>query len=439
MSWYLSGMTVDLPRQQPLLICLKQSSLEEDIFRFLTTLRPDNNNKAFFVLEEDTPKEVRKRVDQDKGKVNIIHRAKGANHGFYNLCYSILLEQVSEYTAVLSKKPNTRRNSHCLKLLKNYRGYIKDRTTAKTSQLRDEVVEKIDKAVKEATPDYNIIGYALYDKLLKIFAGSDIESKVSELVMKVRSLINKTFKGRVIAQLLKKPYIVPFTALQGGCKMRAVQVRRTGTLGMFAKCLIADQRQSVGISSGHVALKGNDIQLEISKENVLVGKCIWPETSARDANFKDISVILLNTDIADTIQYRMPQFDVKLRTDDLIVLHLRKVFKFGAKTNRTLGYLKSKNLLRLRETEAMCIKPEEGERQFSEEGDSGSVVFTQKGRDLIAIGIVFGGNLKLIQTQDTEEENSSDFKEGDCIAIDLKDAIRYFESSGEGTIFLEKF
>lgn len=155
---------------------------------------------------------------------------------------------------------------------------------------------------------------------------------------------------------------------------------------------------------------------------VLLGTCIWPPAVPNhEVNVQDISVISLEKRIQ--ICRRQPG-DVKLFEDsDRDRLDKRKVFKFGATTDKTLGFVcKTDFVLELGQPiNVFLIEPydkNDEESTFSEPGDSGAVVLTKFGQRVEAFSMVFAGDV-----------NIPEIAKNNTIAVELKHAVDRFEHS----------
>lgn len=75
--------------------------------------------------------------------------------------------------------------------------------------------------------------------------------------------------------------------------------------------------------------------------------------------------------------------------------------------------------------------PKKSQKSFSEEGDSGAVVLTKFKGEYHAIGMIFGGNLKLENADCISVKNES-------IAVPLKYAVNRFQSERNLSIQLNR-
>lgn len=155
---------------------------------------------------------------------------------------------------------------------------------------------------------------------------------------------------------------------------------------------------------------------------VLLGTCIWPQPAPNnEVNADDISVITLEKHIQIC---KRQSGDVKLFEEaDRHKLDKRKVFKFGATTGKTLGFVcKTDFILPLgKPINVFLIEPydkNDGESTFSEPGDSGAVVLTKFGQRVEAFSMIFAGDV-----------NIPDVAKNNTIAVELKYAVDNFENS----------
>lgn len=154
-----------------------------------------------------------------------------------------------------------------------------------------------------------------------------------------------------------------------------------------------------------------------------IGSCIWPNEKADPiSNFHDISVVQLDKSLITNLQRRILKEKVivdELPTADLID---RKVFKYGAKTGKTEGYIQKIDDFKIFGGDVMVIVPratDDEDRKFSDKGDSGAIVLTKRRDQLYAIGMVYGDQFDLPQAECTSAINES-------IAIGLKKAVGRF-------------
>lgn len=204
-----------------------------------------------------------------------------------------------------------------------------------------------------------------------------------------------------------------------------------GTLGMIGSFHPTTGGNSTRccISSAHVISANKTAFLRDA--TVLLGTCIWPPpASDYHINVQDISVIPLESNIQIC---RRQLEDVKLFEEiERHKLDKRKVFKFGATTGRTLGYVcKTDFYLEIDDppTKVFLIEPfdkSDEESRFSKPGDSGAIVLTKFGQQVQAFSMIFGG-----------EVNIEGVASNNSIAVELKHAVSRFEKASKNVLELD--
>jgi hypothetical protein len=107
------------------------------------------------------------------------------------------------------------------------------------------------------------------------------------------------------------------------------------------------------------------------------------------------------------------------------------VFKRGSTTGKTDGDIDIPQF-NMFGRKVMVITTADGQN-FSEPGDSGALVLTKKGSELLALGLVFGGDLDIRGSDENFPENAS-------IAVYLDEAISGFEEDdGNGVIRIKRY
>lgn len=189
-----------------------------------------------------------------------------------------------------------------------------------------------------------------------------------------------------------------------------------GTLGMIGSINSTEENETICcISSPHVISKGQvAYSMDATRE---LGCCIWPPPAQEgQVNAQDISVIPLKANVQGfTLLGKVSIFDEAERSK----LDKRKVFKYGATTDKTKGFVCKTNIgipTEYPEIEAFLIEPYDKDSMFSKPGDSGAVVLTKFGSRLFAFSMILGGNVNI----DGVPKNCS-------IAVELNYAIEQFE------------
>lgn len=204
-----------------------------------------------------------------------------------------------------------------------------------------------------------------------------------------------------------------------------------GTLGMFGslRSKKGGNSRRCCISSAHVVSGGQTTY--ILNATVKLGSCIWPPpVQNHHINVQDISVIPIETnDIQlSTLKGEVIVFDEA----DRQTLDRRKVFKYGATTDKTEGFIcKTDFVLELGNPpiNVFLIEPKnksDEESRFSKPGDSGAVVFTKFGQRVHVFSMIFGGDVNI---EGVAKNNS--------IAVELKYAINQFEKASDKILELD--
>ena len=189
-------------------------------------------------------------------------------------------------------------------------------------------------------------------------------------------------------------------------------------------CLHDGSFKSCCISSPHVISSGQTAY--ILNGTVALGNCIWPTrvVPTNSINVEDISVIRLES--TDIQIRRMVKTDVTLFKGDRRDLKRRKVYKFGATTSKTIGFIQdSEFVLTIGDPVSVFLiepeDPDDDSSRFSQPGDSGAIVLTKFGQDVVALSMIFGGDVDL---EGVARNNS--------IAVDLNPALQRFEANNKG-------
>lgn len=206
---------------------------------------------------------------------------------------------------------------------------------------------------------------------------------------------------------------------------------RYGTLGMFGslRSKTGGNSSRCCISSPHVVSGGQTTY--ILNATVKLGSCIWPPpVQNHHINVQDISVIPIE---ANDIQIATRKDEVNIFDEsNRQTLDRRKVFKYGATTDKTEGFIcKTDFVLELGNppVNVFLIEPKnksDEESRFSKPGDSGAVVLTKFGQRVHAFSLIFGGDVNI---KGVAKNNS--------IAVELKYAINQFQKASDKILELD--
>lgn len=141
-----------------------------------------------------------------------------------------------------------------------------------------------------------------------------------------------------------------------------------GTIGMFGSLKDTgnkDSMRTVAISSPHVINAGTVAYLPDGKR---FGECIWPESSE---NIHDVSLIKIDTSSLNALQTSILKKRIQIQEISKDILNDRKVIKYGAATERTVGWIEKIDDFEIYGSDVLVILPEDVDFPFSAKGDSG--------------------------------------------------------------------
>lgn len=201
-----------------------------------------------------------------------------------------------------------------------------------------------------------------------------------------------------------------------------------GTIGMFGRLENRenhDSMQTVAISSAHVISAGTVASLPGGER---FGECIWPDNIE---NIHDVSVIKIDTSCLNILQPSILNERIQIEEIPRDHLNDRKVFKYGAATERTEGLIQKVDDFEIYGNDVLVIVPTDSESLFSAKGDSGAIVLTRLHGQNHGIGMIYGGEFNI-----TNSENKS--IQNETIAILLKNALDRFVNDRRMAIQFDK-
>jgi hypothetical protein len=257
-------------------------------------------------------------------------------------------------------------------------------------------------------------------------------------MVSIRKSIKENFVGSVIFHTVNESSFLPHCNVRcGGYLANCDQdMYKKGTVGIFGEIRsplpkdLSEGSNVIVLSSGHVICNGQIAHISDEHDLKRIGRCIWPNKEEFSSNFHDISVVQLDESVLTKLKRSI--WKTKVIVDELPKADLtdRKVFKYGATTGRTEGYIQKINDFKMFGGDAMIIVPktsDDEDNKFSEKGDSGAVVLTRIRSQHYAIGMVFGGQFDVLEAECRSAKNES-------IAIGLKKAVNRFSSHRKVTI-----
>lgn len=256
-----------------------------------------------------------------------------------------------------------------------------------------------------------IVGYRLCGNKLIVFKDGDATIPDNKR-KKIENSIKSLFKGTIQFIELKE-FLTPHFEIECGGSIQNSKNSRTGTIGIFGMVKKANEDTCcyVALTSPHVISEGESASVSNGSE---IGRCIWPP----DEFIHNVSVIRINEDRINSLQ--KTRFDKKIIIQEISnqILQNKKVFKYGAGTQTTEGWIAKIDNFELYGRNVMAILPKRSNapNPFSDKGDSGAIVLTKCKGECYAIGMIFGGD-----TVDNLAECISVQRES--IAIFLKPAL----------------
>lgn len=246
--------------------------------------------------------------------------------------------------------------------------------------------------------------------------------------MQIENSILESFKGRVhfrpLGDVLK-----PQCTIKCGGFIENDRTNKMGTIGIFGvlqDSLQNNAEKTVAISSPDLFRMG-DIA---SVKNEKIGVCIWPaKHDQRLQNIHDVSIIEIDSEKKDSS--KLTYFDENILIEEVPEKNLdnRLVFKHGATTQTTYGWIRRINDFQLFERDVWVIKPKPPGSSFSKEGDSGAIVLTRFGEKLYGVGMIYGSHF-----DDRDDENS----ENETVATLLLNALDRFKKEKNMIIQFDK-
>lgn len=260
--------------------------------------------------------------------------------------------------------------------------------------------------------------------------GNDQLTSGTDKRQEIENCIKENFKGQVHFRSLNN-VLKPQCAVKCGDYLKNSTLGIMGTIGMFGEiknALENDSIQTVALSSPHVISNGD---IACSSTGDRIGECIWPGSKA---NIHDVSIVKIDSSLISTLQRTFFNENITIEEITKEKLHYRKVFKYGAATKETHGWIEQIEHFQLFGRDVMAISSDDRENpegKFSTNGDSGAIVLTILDEKHHGIGIIYGGNV------DDRGANRK-ITEREIIAVFLKYALDQFTNEKNMTIDFNK-
>lgn len=261
-----------------------------------------------------------------------------------------------------------------------------------------------------------IVGYRLIGEDLYIFESKRLTPEGKQEKRKlIEKSTNTSFKGEIHFRSFNDVFY-PHCAIRCGGYLLNNENGFMGTIGMFGSLKGTgnkDSMQIVAFSSPHVISAGTVACLP---DRERFGECIWPDKSE---NIHDVSFIKIDTSSLNALQTSILKTRIQIQEISRDILNDRKVIKYGAATERTVGWIKKIDDFEIYGSDVLVIVPEDVDFPFSAKGDSGAIVLTKIHGEYHGIGMIYGGEFDIRNSENKSIQNET-------IAIFLKNALDRF-------------
>lgn len=255
----------------------------------------------------------------------------------------------------------------------------------------------------------------------------ETKSITSNQRQKIVMTIRESFPGKVVVNPIKHVMKL-YCGVKCGDLMQNPANGTSATIGIFGEIkdmqgAAKDTRTTVVLSSSHFSSSGDIVTHSTVGR---IGECIYPSSSILDG----VSVTLIDPFVTHSLKKYIFEENVKVDELSKEMLLDRMVFKYGAATHTTFGFIQQFGDFQLFERDVLVIKSKNRDEAFSQPGDSGAVVLTRCGDELYAIGMVVGTySIRGEECKDTGNE---------VIAVFLKKAVDRFKNETKCDISFDK-
>lgn len=264
--------------------------------------------------------------------------------------------------------------------------------------------------------EYGVVGHRVIGKELYVFENMHLKTDaMREKREQIEKSIQESFRGSVHFRSFHEVF-KQHCAIRCGGYLQNNRNGVRGTIGMFGRLeniVEHDSMQTVAISSAHVISAGTVASLPGGER---FGECIWPDNIE---NIHDVSVIKIDTSCLNILQTSILNERIQIEEISREYLNERKVFKYGAATERTEGFIEKVDDFEIYGSDVLVIVPKDSESLFSANGDSGAIVLTRLHGQNHGIGMIYGGEFNITNSENISIQNET-------IAIFLKNALDRF-------------
>ncbi|XP_061177567.1 uncharacterized protein LOC133186331 [Saccostrea echinata] len=424
--------------KESVFVCYLGDSFWEDKISFdsLNSLVKDiDRSLLFFIVDShfDIEKKVKLVVRKAQCHASHVLRVNAEKSIIYEKCYFKLEKTIDNSLSLLKAKPTTRQVSGFVKQLEELKEKLFARKFRVRSKLTKECVKKI-----RAGRKYGVVGYRLCDGTLHIF----YSNQNPNLRNKLQKAIETHFQGEIEFQLLKEA-LNPQCVIKCGGEIVNEEKKIQGSLGMFGEISSTQNLDDtlsnvVAITSGHLFKEGDIAKVQHLQVLKTIGRCIWPNENVYEMgrsvdNVHDVSIISVHKSVLGLLLKTIEGLNESIHVYEqpLSTLTDRMVFKYGATTSKTEGFVQKVSDFELFGGEVMVILPHIAFEQFSDKGDSGSIILTRVGDNLYAVGIIYGGELMLLNAECFSAKKET-------IAASLRVALDRFNKATTKSITFDK-
>lgn len=354
---------------------------------------------------------------------NVISQAENKKV-FYDTFYDILARQMTGFLHDLQARTIT----EGVTIEEELNGLIEELHARKKTK-KPELTAQCLARIKQAK-EYGVVGHRLLDNKLFVFVDGPLimeTDKKTQLERFIKDSFDGTVKITPLRTVLK-----PHCGIKCGGYVTNDKINKSGTIGIFGKMrnLVKNEKErTVALSSPNLFSDGDIASLPNGEH---VGACCWPvKLEPHRENLVDVSIVEIDSTKIDTIKRAIFNEHILVEEINKDLLNNRLVFKYGAKTQTTYGWIKMINTYERFGRDVLVIEPKSPATLFSDEGDSGAIVVTIINGMHHGIGMVFGSHLEL-------KESSNKSTKINTAAIFLKNALDRFTSRRNMSICVEE-
>lgn len=263
--------------------------------------------------------------------------------------------------------------------------------------------------------------------------------------------INKIFFSKYPLEIEKRKLMEKPTMKQGDRLLSKIpnedENYKTGTLGGFVT-KTDDARKIYALTCNHVFTFENQVAYTENAQGCnAFGNCVFT-TRKKSCDFAAIEIMETFLDQCDVAFRNTMEKTINARVHAENLENIGVVHKIGAQTNLTNGYILSSEYydkLKDENNKEYIFLVKGMEKYFSDEGDSGSLVFSLRQNYVDVVGMVYANNPEVYEEESEDEKdnkNPHDLEGHDAKNISfcyrIHTALQLFEED-QGEDFSVKF